>query len=156
MKTLLRYLRFYFKIYHLPILSSKRLTNYMEDFDKLWMELLFSFHSFNQTLASHPHPPFPMNVDLDCTYMSLYKLFRRYRHNGSFLLQNTCAHHIPHLLTEILKTVFDFERIWWRLFHKRVLCTNVDVYVLLHRKRLSINMLLVTNPVTVMHLAHIW
>jgi len=31
----------------------------MEDFDKLWMELLFSFHSFNQTLASHGHsPPF--------------------------------------------------------------------------------------------------
>jgi hypothetical protein len=62
-------------------------------------------------------------------------------------------------LIKVILSVHDegyFERTWWRLFHKRDGCPNVDIYVLLHRKRLSINMLLVTNPVTFMHIAHIW
>jgi hypothetical protein len=25
--------------------------------------------------------------------------------------------------------IFDFERTWWRLFYKRVVCTKFDIYI---------------------------
>ena len=28
-----------------------------------------------------------------------------------------------------LSNILDFKRTWWRLFQKRVVCTNLDIYI---------------------------
>jgi hypothetical protein len=42
----------------------------------------------------------------------------------------------PKTLSYFAFQSFDFERTWWRFFQKRVLRTNLDIYVLIPTGRL--------------------
>jgi hypothetical protein len=47
------------------------------------------------------------------------------------LISDISVFRLPYLsnINVNFKLYFDFERTWWRLFQKRVVCTKFDIYV---------------------------